>query len=170
MVAEDVFMESGMHRIYTTILAAGSFSLVGCGTAKTAIPHSGPAQEAAGLNSVNHIVFMMQENQTFDHYFGQLNKYRQSLGLNPDLDGIPTDASQLAYDRSTSFAPFHMRTPLRRTASERSPSRSRFGPISTAFHGRPQVREASLLGHKAKPSCQARPLHPKLRILRSHCG
>src|SRR5437899_7800081 len=45
-----------------------------------------------------------------------------------------------------------MRRPLRRTASERSPSTSRFGPISTAFHGRPQVADASLLGHSANPS------------------
>ena len=34
-----------------------------------------------------------------------------------------------------------------RTAVVSSPRRSRFGPISTAFHGRPQVAEASRLGH-----------------------
>ena len=45
-----------------------------------------------------------------------------------------------------------MRRPFRRTASVRSPRTSRFGPISTAFHGRPQIADASLLGHSAKPS------------------
>ena len=32
------------------------------------------------------------------------------------------------------------------------PNRSRFGPTSTAFHGLPQVAEASLLGQSANPS------------------
>ena len=51
---------------------------------------------------------MMQENQSFDHYFGQLNAYRQAHGLGADVDGTPANASQLAYDHSTSFTPFHM--------------------------------------------------------------
>jgi phospholipase C len=41
--------------------------------------------------SVNHIVFMMQENRTFDHYFGMLNPYRRALGWNIGDDGNTYD-------------------------------------------------------------------------------
>ena len=51
---------------------------------------------------------MMQENQSFDHYFGQLNTYRQANGYSTDVDGTPANASELAFDHSTSFTPFHM--------------------------------------------------------------
>ncbi len=38
--------------------------------------------------SVNHIIFMMQENRTFDHYFGMLNPYRLANGYNVGDDGV----------------------------------------------------------------------------------
>jgi len=42
-----------------------------------------------GLNaSVNHIIFMMQENRTFDHYFGMLNPYRSAHGYSVGDDGV----------------------------------------------------------------------------------
>ena len=41
--------------------------------------------------SVNHIIFMMQENRTFDHYFGMLNPYRRALGWNIGDDGNTYD-------------------------------------------------------------------------------
>lgn len=39
------------------------------------------------LNSINHVIFMMQENRTFDTYFGMLNPYRHALGFNIGDDG-----------------------------------------------------------------------------------
>jgi phospholipase C len=39
------------------------------------------------LNSVNHVIFMMQENHTFDNYFGMLNPYRKANGWNVGADG-----------------------------------------------------------------------------------
>src|SRR5882762_4142104 len=38
--------------------------------------------------SVNHIIFMMQENRTFDHYFGMLNPYRAANGFSVGDDGV----------------------------------------------------------------------------------
>jgi phospholipase C len=38
--------------------------------------------------SVNHIIFMMQENRTFDHYFGMLNPYRAANGYSVGDDGV----------------------------------------------------------------------------------
>jgi phospholipase C len=51
---------------------------------------------------------MMQENRGFDEYFGQLNAYRQSQGLDADVDVTPATASQLSFDKTTTFTPFHM--------------------------------------------------------------
>jgi phospholipase C len=42
----------------------------------------------AGLQSVNHVVFMLQENHSFDNYFGMLNPYRQANGWSVGDDGV----------------------------------------------------------------------------------
>jgi phospholipase C len=48
---------------------------------------------AASLQSINHVIFMLQENHSFDNYFGMLNSYRE----NPDGNGIcPNNASGVA--------------------------------------------------------------------------
>ncbi len=61
----------------TTITAAGSISA----TANlTVLP-------AGSLNSINHVVFMLQENHTFDNYFGMLNPYRAANNFNVGADG-----------------------------------------------------------------------------------
>src|ERR1041384_1013119 len=41
------------------------------------------------INAINHIVFMLQENRSFDNYFGKLNDYRAGKGLSTEVDGIP---------------------------------------------------------------------------------
>jgi phospholipase C len=65
------------------------------GTIKaTATVTVGPA---ANLQSIDHVIFMLQENHTFDNYFGMLNPYRVSDGkkwnigddgLEYNVDGI----------------------------------------------------------------------------------
>jgi hypothetical protein len=50
-----------------------------------------PAPGLSSLQSVNHIIFIMQENRSFDSYFGKINDYRASLGLGRDVDDIETD-------------------------------------------------------------------------------
>jgi phospholipase C len=48
---------------------------------------------AASLQSINHVIFMLQENHSFDNYFGMLNPYRE----NPDGNGIcPNNAAGVA--------------------------------------------------------------------------
>ena len=43
---------------------------------------------AATLQSVKHVIFMLQENHTFDNYFGMLNPYRKANGWNIGEDGV----------------------------------------------------------------------------------
>lgn len=42
---------------------------------------------AAGLDSIDHVIFMMQENHAFDGYFGMLDPYRTANGFNVGSDG-----------------------------------------------------------------------------------
>jgi phospholipase C len=46
---------------------------------------------SAGLSSIQHVIFMMQENRTFDSYFGMLNPYRHANGWDIGADGNEYD-------------------------------------------------------------------------------
>src|SRR5690349_6946854 len=66
------------------------------------------ANFTATLQSINHIIFMAQENRGFDHYFGHLNDYRVANGLPADVDGTPADASNPSADGTSIVTPFLM--------------------------------------------------------------
>ncbi len=70
---------------------------------------------AASLQSIDHVIFMLQENHTFDNYFGMLNPYRQTNGYNVgddgntyNVDGIDDKLTTIsnADDEGTSFPLF----------------------------------------------------------------
>jgi phospholipase C len=42
-------------------------------------------------SQINHVIFLMQENRTFDNYFGMLNPYRKSQGFEIGDDGKQYD-------------------------------------------------------------------------------
>src|SRR5215472_8318992 len=63
-----------------------------------------------GLDSVQHIIFMSQENRSFDHYFGKLNDYRASQGIAQDVDGLPANAMNLAFKTNVPIAAYHLQT------------------------------------------------------------
>lgn len=42
----------------------------------------------ASVSSVNHVLVLLQENHTFDNYFGMLNPYRKGQGFSVGDDGI----------------------------------------------------------------------------------
>jgi phospholipase C len=46
---------------------------------------------ANSLSAVDHVVFMLQENHTFDDYFGMLNPYRKTNGWDVGADGKTYD-------------------------------------------------------------------------------
>ena len=89
----------GWHAIALAIVFASSLISSGCGggskdpVTPTPPPVTPPATITALQSSINHIVFMIQENRSFDHYFGQLNAYRAANGLPQDVDGLPANAS-----------------------------------------------------------------------------
>ncbi len=69
-----------------------------------------PPPPNANLQSINHIVFMVQENRSFDSYFGQLPAYWQANGYpSQALDGTPVGASNPGVD-GTPIPAFHIAT------------------------------------------------------------
>lgn len=85
------------------------FGLVALLTGCQGLRASGP-QGSGSISQVKHIVWMLQENRSFDNYFGKLNDYRQAHGLSAEVDGIPTNASNPSADGTTQVQAFHLNT------------------------------------------------------------
>ena len=65
-----------------------TYTATATGAGGTATAQSIVTVSASGsVSSVNHVIFMMQENRTFDTYFGMLNPYRTAHGWNVGDDG-----------------------------------------------------------------------------------
>jgi phospholipase C len=108
-------MTLGKKVSLTCVLALLSlFLLTGCaGLGLTSGPTPTPTPLAApvgSLQSVNHIIFMMQENRSFDAYFGKINDYRASLGLGRDADDLETDFTNPVDKVNPSDPPEFIRT------------------------------------------------------------
>jgi phospholipase C len=70
---------------------------------------------AATVQSIDHVIFMLQENHTFDNYFGMLNPYRKANswnvgddGVDYEVDGIDDKLSSISNqdDQGTSYSLF----------------------------------------------------------------
>lgn len=72
------------------VLAILACAVGNAAAADSAAQAASSEQSVAGLNLINHIIFLAQENRSFDHYFGQLRHYWVLNGY-PDrsLDGLP---------------------------------------------------------------------------------
>jgi phospholipase C len=88
-----------------------------CITKALAIPAHSPT---GTINDVQHIVILMQENRSFDHYFGSLHGVR---GFGDKL-AIPIQGNQLVWNQKNTNAkiipPYHLNTQL--TSAQRVPS------------------------------------------------
>jgi len=96
---------------YLSVLAIGLIivSLTSCGGLSASAPAPSPSPQ---LNqSINHIIFMAQENRGFDHYFGKLPDYWKANGYPAQsFDGLPVDASNPNQDGTSNVSAFHLRT------------------------------------------------------------
>ena len=93
----------------TTIYTATANGAGGSATAQATITVTAAG---TGISSVGHIIIMMQENRSFDHYFGHLNEYRATLGLPADVDDLSNagNVSLPSWDKSGNIAPYHLMT------------------------------------------------------------
>jgi phospholipase C len=72
---------------------------------------SGGGGPQASLDSINHIVVMVQENRSFDSYFGQLPAYWQANGFPAQqFDGLPAGASNPSFDGLSTVSAYHLQT------------------------------------------------------------
>ena len=69
----------------TTVYTA---TATGAGTSGSATATTTLTVSATNANAIQHVIFMMQENRTFDSYFGMLNPYRVNNGWDIGDDGI----------------------------------------------------------------------------------
>jgi len=56
------------------------------------------ASNPGNVTAINHIIFVSEENRSFDVYFGKLNEYRAKFGLGPDVNGLHDDCSSTNSD------------------------------------------------------------------------
>src|SRR3954467_15468180 len=78
---------------------------VGCGGGKS----SNTSSDAPVPASINHIVFMMQENRSYDSYFGRLGQYKRDHGIPGDVEDLPLNVTLFARS-GAAVQPFHFRT------------------------------------------------------------
>ncbi len=89
--------------IWVTVVAG---MLCGCQGLQPGVTTPPPPPNSGDINSINHIIFMAQENRSFDTYFVQLPAYWQANGYpqatqQPPFDGLPANASNPAYNGTT---------------------------------------------------------------------
>jgi phospholipase C len=102
-----------------SILSIGWATAVGCGGGMASPsqnssppPPPPPLSDPATLrSSINHIVIMVQENRSFDSYFGNLPAYWKANAF-PDqaFAGIPAEASNPMRNGAGVVSSFHLRT------------------------------------------------------------
>jgi phospholipase C len=93
-----------------------TYTATATGTSGTATAEATIAVSTGSATSVNHVIFMMQENRTFDTYFGMLNPYRVANSWNVsddgntyNVDGIDDKLATISNedDEGQSFSLFH---------------------------------------------------------------
>ena len=68
--------------------ATATYSATATGLGGTMVASTTVTVSPAGsLQSIGHVIFMQQENHSFDNYFGMLNPYRKANGWNIGDDG-----------------------------------------------------------------------------------
>jgi phospholipase C len=101
--------------IFSLLTLWGCQGLVSSPTGTTTTTTPPPPPPPASLQSINHIVFMAQENRSFDSYFGQLSAYWAANGFPAQqFDGLPANAFNPSYSANggstTPISAFHVAT------------------------------------------------------------
>jgi phospholipase C len=93
-----------------SVVALASALLIMCGC-QGLQPSNGTGGGKGSITSVNHIIFMAQENRSFDTYFGQLPSYWKANGYSAQqFEGLPAGASNPSFDGTSSISAFHIAT------------------------------------------------------------
>jgi len=75
-----------------------------------AYTYQAPAAPPSGMTQVQHIIYTLQENRSFDQYFGVMNQYRANNGVNDNaVDGMPLNVA-LPDIAGQMILPYHLQT------------------------------------------------------------
>jgi phospholipase C len=96
---------TGTHTYILTATGSG-----GTVTANATVTITGNTGQ--GIKAVNHVIYMLQENRSFDSYFGKLGDYRAANGYGAasDIDGLPAGVSNFTDDKQQQWSSFHFQT------------------------------------------------------------
>src|SRR5436189_3573844 len=92
-------LSAGLAVFFALLTGSGMSS--GSSTTPPSGVSQGGVQQLA--QSINHVVVLMQENRSFDHYLGQLKAYDPTL----DVEAIPANASNPNPSGGPPVLPFH---------------------------------------------------------------
>src|SRR6266550_5239066 len=99
--------------VYLTNLAAGTHNLTITAQDQGGVSFSKPlfvrVVSTSGMTKLRHIIYYVQENRSFDNYFGMLGQYRVSKGLPNSIDGLALTAT-LYNTQGKAVHPFHFQT------------------------------------------------------------
>ena len=84
------------------IIGCGGVSGSSGGGSPSPSPTPGGAPPA-GISAVNHVVMVIQENRSFDHYFGQMTAYRAANGI--PINGSPATIDDESTGSFSNFSP-----------------------------------------------------------------
>jgi phospholipase C len=101
-----------VEKFFTVCTTVLLLALCGCqGLNNGSTSGGGGGGTPGSIQSVKHIVFMLQENRSLDTYFGQLPAYWQANGYpSQQFDGMPANASNPTYDGTGTVSAYHIAT------------------------------------------------------------
>ncbi|MGB6134421.1 MAG: alkaline phosphatase family protein [Acidobacteriaceae bacterium] len=77
----------GTQSVSPTSTTTYTATATGSGGASATAQATVTVVAAGSLDDIDHVIFMLQENHTFDNYFGMLNPYKEANGWDKGADG-----------------------------------------------------------------------------------
>jgi phospholipase C len=113
-VAKGGISNSGILDLYVSNLALGTHAIGVQAQDSTGLVFKQKfnvtvTSAANGLANLKHIIFFVQENRSFDDYFGMLGPYKASIGLANDVDGLNLNVT-LPNTQGQPVHPYHYQT------------------------------------------------------------
>lgn len=91
-----------MNKVWVLAIVVGAaLGFSGCGRGVVDTTTTTTTQSTGDITAVQHVIFMLQENRSFDHYFGTLNTYRQANGYPGTVDDLGTGYSNPGPNNTT---------------------------------------------------------------------
>jgi phospholipase C len=87
----------GTQAVSPTVTTTYTANATGAGASASATT-TVTVNSAGTVQSINHVIFMLQENHTFDDYFGMLNPYRQGNNTNGQAWNVGDDGNTYNVD------------------------------------------------------------------------